>query len=253
MKFSFTTILLLTAGLLHSLAHAQTASPPDTGENDLSRKVVDPTASLMTFGFKFNHVDGFYGNSGESANQVQFQPVIPFEAFGVPNILRITGTYNLDGPRGSGLNDVAIFNLFVINESWGRWGFGPVMDFIHDPVPGGDHFTVGPAIGAVLSHGKWTYGVFNQNFIGSNTELSSVQPVIAYQLGNGYSLSAGEAQFTYDWRNGDWVNLPLGVSLNKVTEIQGQPIKLSINPEYNFSDIRGTSKFTLRFGLALVF
>lgn len=253
MNLRFPTLPLLLLVLLQPLLHAQTATPAVPDSSDLSRKVVDPTASLMTFGFRFIHVDGYHGNEDESANQVQFQPVIPFEAFGVPNILRITATHTLDGPGDSGFNDVAIFNLFVINESWGRWAFGPVVDFISERPPGGDSFTAGPAIGAVLSKGKWTYGVFNQNFIGSETELSSLQPVIGYQLGNGYSLSAGDAQFTYDWKGGQWVNLPLGVSLNKVTEISGQPLKLSINPEYNFRDIQGTSQFTLRFGLSLIF
>lgn len=249
----FLTTTLFVVVLLPSALQAQTAPPGGPDHSDLSRKVVDPTASLMTFGFRFIHVDGYHGNEDESANQVQFQPVIPFEAFGVPNILRITATSTLDGPGDSGFNDVAIFNLFVINESWGRWAFGPVVDFISERPPGGDSFTAGPAIGAVLSKGKWTYGIFNQNFIGSETELSSLQPVIGYQLGNGYSLSAGDAQFTYDWKGGQWVNLPLGVSLNKVTEINGQPLKLSINPEYNIRDIKGASQLTLRFGLSLIF
>ncbi len=253
MKFRLTTISLLVGISLAPLAHAQTPSAPGPDQSDLSSKVVDPTASLMTLGFKWNHVSGFHGNSDESANQLQIQPAIPYEAFGVSNILRITATGTIDGPRGSGFNDVAIFNLFVINESWGRWGFGPVVDFIHNPLPGGDNFTAGPAIGAVLSHEKWTYGIFNQNFIGSNTELSSIQPVLAYQLGNGYSLSAGDAQITYDWNSSQWVNLPVGVALNKVTTIHGQPLKLSINPEYNFRDVPGTSQFTLRFGVSLIF
>lgn len=253
MPFQLTTLSLLVGALLAPLAHAQTPSAPDSDQGDLSRQVVDPTASLMTLGLKLNHIDRFRGLGNESASQIQLQPVIPFEGFGVPNILRITGTYNLDGPRGSGLNDIALFNLFVINEPWGRWGFGPVMDFINDPLPGGDDFTVGPAIGAVLGQGKWTYGIFNQNFFGSNTGLSSIQPVLAYQLGDGYSLSAGDSQITYDWERSEWVNLPLGVALNKVTQVGGQPMKLSINPEYNFRDIQGSSEFTLRFGLSFIF
>jgi hypothetical protein len=253
MKLGFPTIPLLLLVLLQPPLQAQTARPAAPDANDLSRKVVDPTASLKTFGFRFIHVDGYYGNGDESANQVQFQPVIPFEAFGVSNILRITATQTLDGPRDSGFNDVSIFNLFIISEDWGRWGFGPVVDFISERPPGGDSFTAGPALGAVLTQGKWTYGIFNQNFIGSETELSSLQPVIGYQLGNGYSLSAGDAQFTYDWKSGQWVNLPLGASLNKVTEVGGLPIKLSINPEYNFRDLEGTGQFTVRFGLSLIF
>lgn len=253
MSLRIKTLSILTGCLLPPLLHAQTTSPNGSDQSDLSNKVVDPTASLMTLGFKLNHTAGFHGNSDESANQLQIQPAIPYQAFGVSNILRITATGTIDGPRGSGFNDVAIFNLFVINETWGRWGFGPVVDFIHDPLPGGDHFTAGPAIGAVLSHEKWTYGIFNQNFIGSNTELSSIQPVLAYQLGNGYSLSAGDAQITYDWKSSQWVNLPVGVALNKVATIHGQPLKLSINPEYNFSDVRGTPQFTVRLGVAMIF
>jgi len=253
MNFRNIKITFLVSATLYLNLQTQAHSAPAPLESDLSQKVVDPTASLTTFGIKYNHIEGFHGSGSESANLVQIQPVIPFEAFGVPNILRITATGTLDGPRGSGFNDIAVFNLFIINESWGRWGFGPVMDFIHDPVPGGDSFTAGPAIGAVLNQAKWTYGMFSQNFFGSNTELSSIQPVVAYQLGGGYSLSAGEAQFTYDWGSGQWVNLPVGLALNKVTEIHGQPIKLSVNPEYNFSDVYGTSQFTIRFGVSLIF
>ena len=80
----------------------------------------------MTFGLKYNYIKGFRRNSSEFANLLQFQPVIPFEAFGVPNILRITATGTIDRPGGFGFNDVAVFNLFVINERWGRWGFRPV-------------------------------------------------------------------------------------------------------------------------------
>lgn len=253
MSQDFLTIKLFVLALLPSALHAQTDPLEGPDNNDLSRKVVDPTASLMTFGFRLNHVEGYHGNEDESANLVQLQPVIPFEAFGVPNILRVTATSTLDGPGDSGFNDVAIFNLVVINESWGRWAFGPVVDFISERPSGGDSFTAGPAIGAVLTEGKWTYGIFNQNFIGNETELSSLQPVIGYQLGNGYSLSAGDAQFTYDWKSGQWVNLPLGVSLNKVTDVGGRPIKLSINPEYNFRDLEGASRFTVRLGVSLIF
>lgn len=245
--------LVLAWALPPAAARAQTTPPaaPDRGE--LSRKIVDPTASLKTFGFRWNHTEGYHGNSGESANQIQFQPVIPFEAFGVPNILRLTATGTLDGPGDAGINDVSVFNLFVINESWGRWAFGPVLDFVIDPLPGGDRVTAGPAVGAVASQGKWTFGLFNQNFLGSDTRLSSLQPVVGYQLGGGYSLSAGDAQFTYDWNSGQWVNLPLGISLNKVSALGGVPVKYSINPEYNFREVRGTSQFTVRCGISLIF
>lgn len=32
--------------------------------------------------------------------------------------------------RSDGLTDVTVFNLFVFGASWGRWGFGPVMQLL---------------------------------------------------------------------------------------------------------------------------
>jgi hypothetical protein len=97
-----------------------------------------------------------------------------------------------------------------------------------------------------MNRGPWTLGLFNQNLFGSSTAISSIQPVVAYQLGKGWALSSGEAQFTMDWKRGRLVNLPVGVALSKVGSIGGQAMKVSVNPEYNVLSVSGAPDFSIR-------
>lgn len=219
------------------------------GEMSLAQKAADPTAALMSFNFKYA-MTGLQ-DIPQDAHALQFQPVVPFKAFGVANILRPTITYETAGPGGARLADVTIFNLSVFDRPWGRWGIGPVLQMrggSNTPGP----FAIGPAVGFVMNRGPWTLGMFNQNLFGSSTAISSIQPVVAYQLGKGWALSSGEAQFTMDWKRGRFVNLPIGVALSKVGSIGGQAMKVSINPEYNILSVSGAPDFSIRAGFTLL-
>lgn len=214
----------------------------------LAQKAADPTAPLMTFNFKYAAIG--LQDTPQDVHALQFQPAIPFQAFGISNILRSTVTFETAGPAGARLADVTIFDLAVFDASWGRWGLGPVMQIRGGDTPG--PFSIGPAIGFVINKGRWTFGLFNQNLFGSSTAISSIQPVLAYQLGDGWALSSGDAQITMDWKRGRFVNLPLGGQLSKVTNLGSQPVKFSINPEYNVLSVSGAPDFSIRFGFTLL-
>jgi hypothetical protein len=100
---------------------SQTTPPPKAAAGsegeELAQQAADPTAPLMAFNLKEEYYSSFYGNRG-SGNDFVFQPVIPFNAWGTPNLLRATVNYNLSGPGGSELNSVSIFDLIVFNEKW---------------------------------------------------------------------------------------------------------------------------------------
>jgi hypothetical protein len=240
-----------SVSLLALAALATSLSAPADDNSELARKAADPTASLMSFNFRYNIVPSYYGVD-DTGQALQFQPVIPFSAWGTSNILRATITYDTSGPAGSGLADVSIFDLVVFEKSWGRWGIGPVMQLLPDRGEGKDNFAIGPAVGFVISQGKWTYGLFNQNLFGGDIQISSLQPVLAYQLGQGWAISTGDAQWTVDWDSSELVNLPLGLQLSKVSSIGGQAVKWSLNPEYNARSLDGTPQWTIRAGFSLL-
>lgn len=241
-------------------ALAQEAAPEAAAGNsaadELSRQATDPTASLMSLQFIGSYVGGFYGSAPDledDQTEAKLQAAIPFNAFGQPNILRITIPYQVDGRGDEGLEDVSVFDLVVVNESWGRWGIGPLMS-LATADDAADDITLGPAIGGVYQYSKkLNFGLFNQNLFGENTAISQLQPIVAYQLGGGWSLSGGDLQFTYDWKNSRWVNIPIGAQLGKVMKVFGQPIRWAVNPQYNLKNDDGLQewKVTATFALLL--
>lgn len=226
-------------------------------QDDLSRQATDPTASLMAINLQTLYVGDYYGPSpeGEPSDQFTFQlrPVIPFEFLGKPNIFRATIPYQFGGRGDDGFKPISLFNLIVFNEDWGRWGVGPVasVDTTGDLV---DPFSLGPAVGFVREvTPKLNLGLFSQNVFWSDTAITNIQPVIAYQLGSGWSLSAGDLQFSYDWNEGRWLNLPVGFQIGKVFKIGKQPMRFAINPQYNLADDDFLPKWSINFTLTALF
>ena len=231
--------------------------PAAESEDELSRQATDPTASLMALNFQSIYVAGFHGadipGEADDAWVFQFRPVIPFEFLGHPNILRATIPFQSGGRGEEGFGPVSIFDLFVVNESWGRWGLGPVMSIdTTGDLP--DEFAIGPAVGFVWQvNKKFSCGLFSQNIFAGDTAVTNIQPVIAWQLGDGWSLSAGDLQFSYDWENGRWLNVPVGAQLGKVVKLGGLPTRFAINPQYNLRNDRGLAEWSVTFTYTALF
>ena len=120
--------------------------PPGASQEELVKKALDPTASPMSFLFRDVVTPNYYGRGG-SGNSIQFQPAVPFRAFGSTNILRVTLPYNTGGVPGKGLGSIQVFNVTVFPFKGGRIGVGPVMNFANNPALTKDRFQIGPAMG----------------------------------------------------------------------------------------------------------
>lgn len=231
-----------------------TGAPADEAADELARQATDPTASLMAMNFIADYTGDVYGpgSGDDDAFEIMFRPAIPFTAFGKANILRITIPYQVTGSGDDGLGDVSIFDIVVTNESWGRWGVGLVASLSSsDSAP--DDFAIGPAVGGVWALSKkLNVGAFSQNVFAGDTAISQLQPVIAYQLGNGWSLSAGDLQFVYDWKNSRWLSIPIGLQLGKVMRLGAQPVRWAINPQYNLKDDSGLEKWSVALTFTLL-
>jgi len=178
---------------------AQPQSSATHSSEDLSARATDPTAALMSFSFVNDFHTSFY-DLEDHGFEFRFQPVVPFRAWGASNILRIVVPYQGSGPGNEGLKDVSIFDLVIVPQRWGRLAIGPVMSFSQSESDAESKFAVGPAIGAVKPLSKrLLVGAFSQNLFAAHVGISQIQPVATYQLGQGWALSAGDAQFTYDW------------------------------------------------------
>jgi hypothetical protein len=214
-------------------------------DQDLSQAASDPTAPLMNVQIQDSYSPSVYGTDGASQNYVQLRTAIPFRIGTQQNIFRATLPVFTDSPSGaSGLSDTVLFDLLTFDESWGRWGAG-VVGLIPTGAEGlsSEKWALGPAIGFTAPRGRLLWGAFNQNlfsFAGDeafeDVDLSILQPILNYGLGNGWSVGASEMNVTWDWQAGDWASLPLGIKLNKMLRPGGQPMQVSASYEHNFAD-----------------
>lgn len=227
--------------------------PSSAGDaNELSRQATDPTASLMAFNF-INDFRTSFTDADDSGFEFRFQPVVPFRAFKTANILRVVIPYQGSGPGNDGLKDVSIFNLIVLPQKWGRLGVGPVMSLKQSSGDAPSKFAIGPAVGGTGSMSKkLNIGLFSQNLFASEVAVTQLQPIVAYQMGHGWALSAGDLQFTYDWKGGEWVSIPIGFQIGVVRAVGGQPFRFSVNPQWDLADKPGVASSKVVFTVTML-
>lgn len=214
-------------------------------QDGLGSEANDPTASVMAFQLQDFYTYRYHNLDDEDGNRLQFRAAIPFSLGDYSNIFRLTAPYVTDSPNdSSGWSDMTLFNLVTFDRSWGRFGVGAVA-----LLPTGEDglsaekWGLGPAVGFVASQPWGIWGLFNQNVFTvagdddyRDVNISIVQPIVNYSLGNGWSAGASDMSITYDWEQHDWVSLPLGVALNKLVRIQEYPVQFTASYEHNFYD-----------------
>lgn len=258
------TKIFKSGGLLLSLCSASSlcAEAPAHQGQSLDQAADDPTASLMALQIADWYTSSYHGLSGEDANTVVLRPVIPFKLGGCNHIFRATVPFITDGPfTDTGISDSTLFDLIVFNESWGRWGVGPVALLpTGGSSRGTENWALGPAIGFTVRHDKWLLGLFNQNLFSvaredgrSAVNASVIQPIINYGLGNGWSVGGSEMTFSYDWQDDRWSSLPLGCKVAKLVHMGKVPVQLSLQYEHDFADDEVGPEDTFRFTAKFLF
>lgn len=251
------------AGLAFVCVLAGNATAQDTteGGQSLSQAASDPTASIMSFQLQNYYTYSYHNAPDTDGNVVQFRAAIPFELGNTSNIARLTLPYVTDSPSGlSGLSDTTLFNLTTFNRSWGRWGVGAVA-----LLPTGEDglstekWGLGPAAGFTARGNNILWGLFNQNIftVGGDdarpdVNVSIIQPIFNYSLPNGWSVGTSEMSLTYDWDRDEFISLPLGIKVAKLTTIGNQRVQFIGSYEKNFYDTGVTADETLQFTVKLL-
>ena len=246
------SVIFVIAVSLHSyssVANCQGQAP----EPSLAAQVVDPTAPLKVLTLQDQFAPSLWGIN-DNDNEVAIRIAIPHNAFGAPNIMRLTVPYITSQPSGKrGLSDVAIFDIVINERKWGTLVYGGVASAGPNKGAGLNTFAIGPVLGAVFKKHKWTYGIFNQNLLSfGDIDNTQLQPILAYTFSDKVSLNYGDAQFTFDWNKERFVNVPASLQVNYIASVAKQPIRLFVNPQYNIVNEAGTRKWSITTGFALI-
>jgi hypothetical protein len=219
----------------------------------LSLEADDPMAPLTSFGFETSYAAslwGIRGTPGQSA--MDYRSTIPLSVLGRSNILRVSLPYAATSSGGLGWGTIEVTDLMTFSEKWGRWGVGAAASLGASGGFGIDAFRAGPALSFVTSKGGWLVGVLSTNTFSKNMALSSIQPVIAYHFGSGWSVGAGELQYQVDWNRRGFATVPVGFQIGKVVQHGSQYLRFSVAPQYNVRNIYGATRWSISIGVAVL-
>jgi hypothetical protein len=232
-----------------------------SSDDDIASRAADPTRSPLSLQFYDYYSPDVYGLPG-SMNQLVFRPVIPYKAFGVDNILRFTFTQTTRAPGGrTGFNDLQFLQLSIVERWGGRIAFGlsGSLPVGADPVTS-DRYTIGPSVGYVTGTASGiTYGALLQSFfsVGGPSSAADVaqvniQPVLAFPLGAGRTLSLGSSGVLYDLERGRWASIVPSLQYSWMTKLGGVNLRPQAEVSYELRDLTGNPKTTLRFGVQVL-
>lgn len=232
-----------------------------TSDAELARQAADPTQSPLSLQFYDYYTPSSYGADG-SGNQLVFRPVIPYRAFGVDNIIRVTITHNTSSPMGSsGFGDIQLLQLSIVERWGGRFAYG-----LSGSVPVGadeftnDKWTLGPAAAYVTSSaGGITYGALAQTFFSiagddkaRDVAQIALQPVMAIPLGGTRTLSLGNSGVLYDIERSRWASVAPSLQFSWLTDLWGLKWRPGIEVTHEFRDLPGNPRTTYRLGVQLL-
>lgn len=236
--------------------------------DDLSQKLANPLASLISIPFQNNFDFGAGADGDGFAYAVNIQPVIPFELNEDWNLITrtIIPVGYRDYPPGgdvAGLGDInASFFLSPKNSGPGGliWGAGPVflLPTATDDFLGSGKLGLGPTAVGLVQQGPWTVGGL-ANHIWSvagpkdrpDLSVSLLQPFASYNFGHGTSASLS-VDANYDWNNKQWT-VPINFGVSQVFTVGPQAMSFQIGGRYYADAPAGGPEWGLRATLTLLF
>jgi hypothetical protein len=191
-------------------------------------------------------------NSRGEENEVEGQLVLPFEAFSKQNLARIKIFFETSSPDGThGLSESEMFNLVLFPRHWGTFGAGITARLTSQTADSHGTIAPGPAVGAVVKHGKWKYGFLNQSFLSDAVAQTELQPILGYAFDRKWSAEIGDAQYTYDWKKHRVTSIPLSGQINRIL-LKSESIHLFFRAQYNLKNEPGADMWTLTAGVSLI-
>jgi hypothetical protein len=251
-------ILAALTGCLMSLpALAQTKSVND---DQGVMEINDPTSPLRWFQLSDWYNASLHDETG-TINEAVFRTVLPFTIAGNQYVARFTQQDTVSASSANkGMQDPELIVLRLFTQSWGRWGFGFVLD-----APTGaeaetsNKWSLGPAVAiASSSENRVQYGVnvrswfsVNGPSYAKNVGIVNLQPVLNIKLGNGQALSLGESQLEWDTITNRWKSLQVGLKYDKAFTLADRKWAPYAEADYDFETRKGNPIWTFRTGITM--
>ena len=238
-------------------------------ETELAKQSQNPVANIISLPFE-NNASFDVGPTGKMMYTTNIKPVYPMpvgkrlnlinrvvapiiylegqdevDLTGVAPPVDVGGSFVFPGTSSEfGLGNIQYMAYFSPAQP-GKviWGVGPVLEIPTntDSALGTDTWSAGPAAVVLTMPGNWVVGMLAQNiwdFASDSDEpdinKSTVQPIINYNLEEGWYLSA-TTTMTANWEanSGDEWTVPLGGGFGRLIRFGKQPVDLKLMSYWN--------------------
>jgi hypothetical protein len=256
-------------------ANVQTNAPAKPGAQsneelaDITKKLSNPVASLISVPLQNNFDYGGGPNDKGFQYKLNLQPVIPVTLNEDWNLItRMIMPYinqhdRIGTSSQSGLGDTTL-SLFLSpkNDKEGEpiWGVGPdfYLPTATETLLGTGKWGAGPTAVVLWQQHGWTYGALaNQiwSFAGGEgrQEVNSLflQPFVAYQTATHTTFTLN-SESTYDWANKEWT-VPLNAEVSQVVRVGKLPMSFQFGGRYYAEKPEEGPHWGLRFTVTFIF
>jgi hypothetical protein len=244
--------------------------PAWSQESDIAKQAQNPIARLISVPLE-NDFNPQTGANKEDSYVLQMKPVVPFNLSKNWNLITRTIIPVIQTPDpylgvdgASGLGDINL-SLFLSPARVGPiiWGAGPIVSFptSSDDILGTGKLSVGPTVVALRSQGHWLYGALVYNVFSvvgpsgrSDVNQMLMQPFVNYNLRRKWYLTSSP-YITANWekrRNDRWT-VPVGGGVGKIVHFGKLPVNIYAQLFRNVESPAGTTSWSARFQLQLLF
>jgi hypothetical protein len=223
-------------------ARAGDAAAEGGGQGDSTNEANNPLTAKVTVNLQDYYAPSFYGPLNSDANSLLLRGLIPMNVGGLPQLMRFTLPYSVNpSPQGyaDGLGDLTVFDLFVLPSKPVLLAVGPlfVAPTATDRFTGAGRWQAGAA-GAAVAPQSWglvgalvTYQhSFADNFGREPTSLLTAQPIVFYNLPQGYYLRSSGV-WNFDLQN-NLGYIPVGLGAGKVMQMGKVTVNAFVEPQY---------------------
>lgn len=249
---------------------AAPSSGPSSGHDaaDLSKKLSNPVASLISVPLQFNYDNGL-GEKDADRVILNIQPVIPFSISEdwnliVRTILPVIYQESLDDGIDSefGLGDTTQSFFFSPKEPVRGWilAAGPVALWPTgtDPLIRSEQLGLGPTAIALRQQHGWTFGVLANHIWGvtesddhPDVNATFIQPFLSHTWPSATSLTIN-MENSYDWTAEEWT-VPINLMVGQIVTFGDQPVQFIIGGRYYADAPDGGPEWGLRFVVTFLF
>jgi len=247
--------------------------------DQLRKESQNPIANLISVPVQENANFGI-GAANRVQNVVNFQPVIPFSLGQKWNLITrwitpiVYQPISVAQPYGPALETTGVSGLGDINPSFILspkkskviWGAGATFVFptaTNTTYLGQGKLSVGPTAVMLFQPANFVLGFLTNNYwsVAGHSDMDKpavnqflLQYFVNYNMKKGWYLTTGPI-LTANWRapSGSQWTVPLGGGFGRVMKLGFQPVNLSAQFYGNAIHPTGTSSWTARFSLTLLF